>query len=78
MAVQLTIRGVPAAVCDELAERAAFRRQSKQEFRRGELERTAARPSLSQWLGRVRDRKEAAGTRITLSSILRARNADRV
>ena len=77
MAVQLTIRGVPEEVRDELAARAALQRQSMQEFLRGELERIAARPVLSDWLNTVRDRKEAAGTRVSRSSIIRARDADR-
>ena len=77
MSVQLTIRGVPEKVRDELASRAALQRQSMQEFLRGELERIAARPSPEQWLNAVRDRKEAAGTRVTPYSIVRARDADR-
>ncbi len=77
MSVQLTIRGVPERVRDELAARAALQRQSMQEFLRGELERLAARPSPEQWLHAVRDRKGAAGTRVTPQSILRARDADR-
>lgn len=77
MSVQLTIRGVPEKVRDELASRAALQRQSMQEFLRGELERIAARPSPGQWLNAVRDRKEAAGTRVTRDSIVRARDADR-
>ncbi len=77
MSVQLTIRGVPEEVRDELAARAALQRQSMQEFLRSELERIASRPSVPQWLARVRDRKEAAGTRVTPASILRARDADR-
>ena len=77
MVVQLTIRGVPEEVRDELAARAALQRQSMQEFLRGELERIAARPSLSDWLNTVRDRKEAAGTRVSRSTIIRARDADR-
>ena len=77
MSVQLTIRGVPEQVRDELAARAALQRQSMQEFLRGELERIAARPSPGQWLSTVRDRKQAAGTRVTPHSIVRARDADR-
>ena len=77
MSVQLTIRGVPEKVRDELASRAALQRQSMQEFLRGELERIAARPSPEQWLNAVRDRKEAAGTRVTPYGIVRARDADR-
>ena len=77
MAVQITIRGVPEAVRDELAARAASNRQSMQEFLRFELERIASRPSLDTWLQQVRERKEAAQTRVRPSRILRARDADR-
>ena len=77
MTVQITIRGVPEAVRDELAARAASQRQSMQEFPRCELERIASRPSLDAWLQQVRERKEAARTRLRPSSILRARDADR-
>ena len=77
MPVQITIRGVPEHVRDELAVRAASQRQSMQEYLRCELERIAARPSLDAWLQGVRERKEAAGTRVGPSRILRARDADR-
>ncbi len=77
MPVQITIRGVPEEVRDELASRAALQRQSMQEFLRGELERIASKPSINSWLQGVRERKEAAETRVPPSSILRARDADR-
>ena len=77
MPVQITIRGVPEHVRDELAVRAASQRQSMQEFLRRVLERIVSRPSLGAWLEGVRERKEAAGTRVGPSSILRARDADR-
>ena len=77
MPVQITIRGVPEEVRDELAARAALQRKSMQEFLRGELERIASRPSLDAWLGRVRYRKQASGVRVPPSSILQARDADR-
>ena len=77
MAVQITIRGVPEAVRDELAVRAALKRQSMQEFLRGELERIASRPSVEVWLQEVRERKAAMGTRVPTSAILAARDADR-
>ena len=76
MPVQITIRGVPEEVRDELAVRAALQRQSMQEFLRCELERIASRPSIGAWLQGVRRRKEAVGTRIPPSTILRARDAD--
>ena len=62
MPVQITIRGVPEEVRDELASRAALQRQSMQEFLRGELERIASKPSINSWLQGVRE-KEAAETR---------------
>ena len=77
MAVQITIRGVPEEVRDELAVRAALQRQSMQEFLRGELERIASRPSVDAWLQEVRARKEVTGTRVPPSAILRERDADR-
>ena len=77
MPVQITIRGVPEEVRDELAARAALQRQSMQEYLRCELERLASRPSIGSWLEGVRQRKAAAGTRVRPASILRARDADR-
>ena len=77
MPVQITIRGVPEEVRDELAARAALRRQSMQEFLRRELEQLASRPSVDAWLQGVRNRKEAAETRVQPSSILRFRDTDR-
>ena len=78
MAVQITIRNVPEDVRDELAARAALKRQSMQEFLCDELERIASRPSIETWLNDVRVRKEATGTRIPPSEILKARDADRL
>ena len=74
MPVQITIRNVPEEVRDELA---AHKRQSMQEFLRGELERIASRPSIDAWLQGVRDRKGASETRVTSDDILRARDEDR-
>ncbi len=77
MAVQITVRGVPEEVRDELAVRAALERKSMEEFLRGELERIASRPSIDAWLQDLRSRKDVAGTRVPPSVILRAREADR-
>ena len=77
MAVQITIRGVPESVRDELASRAALQRQSMQEFLRGELERIASRPSVDEWVREIRERKAAYGTHVPTSAILVARDADR-
>ena len=43
MPVKITIRGVPEEVRDKIAARAASRRQSMQEFLRGELERLVSK-----------------------------------
>ena len=56
--------GIPEEVRDGLASRAVFQRQSMQEFLRCELERIASRPSVGAWLQGVRNRKEAAETRV--------------
>ena len=77
MSVQITIRGVPEEVRDELALRAALQRQSMQEFLRSELERIASRPSVGTWIQEARARKYVAGTRVSSSDILNARDADR-
>lgn len=77
MPVQITIRGVPEDVRDELASRAALERKSMQEFLRCELERIASRPTLESWLRNLRERKDAAGTSIEASDILSARDSDR-
>ena len=77
MSVQITIRGVPEAVRDELAARAALNRQSMQEFLRTELERIASRPSPSTLLAEIRRRKAAAKTIVPSSVIIEARDADR-
>ncbi len=77
MPIQITIRGVPEDVRDELAMRAALQRQSMQEFLRCELERIASRPSVGAWLHDVRTRKGGTKTRVPPSLILRARDADR-
>ena len=77
MPVQITIRNVPNEVRDELAARAALQRKSMQEFLREELERLAARPTIEQWLDRVRERKRAAPARLSPDEILQHRDADR-
>ena len=77
MTVQITIRGVPESVRDELASRAALQRQSMQEFLRGELERIASRPSVDEWVREIREVKAAYRTNVPTSAILAARDADR-
>ena len=77
MTVQITIRGVPEEVRDELASRAALKRQSMQEYLREELERLAALPSIETVLEEARRRVEASDSKVTTAQILEARDADR-
>ncbi|MCY3644282.1 MAG: hypothetical protein F4Z00_12230 [Acidimicrobiaceae bacterium] len=77
MPVQITIRNVPEEVRDELAARAALKRQSMQEYLLSELERLAGLPSIETVLDEVRRRVEASGTSIPSSVILEARDSDR-
>ena len=77
MPVQITVRNVPEEVRDELAARAALKRQSMQEYLREELERLAALPSIETVLEEVRRRKEASDSKVTTEQILEARDADR-
>jgi plasmid stability protein len=77
MGVQITIRDVPSDVKEELAARAARQGRSMQEYLRGELMRLAARPAMETVLERLRERKAAAGTRLSARAILRQRDADR-
>ena len=77
MVVQITIRGVPEEVRDEIAAQAARQRQSMQEYLRGELERIASKPSIDAWLEEVRERKAVFKSRVTTEDILRARDEGR-
>ncbi len=77
MPAQITIRNVPDDVHKELKERAALRGQSLQEYMRRELERIASKPAADIMLERLRQRKKAEGTNISVESILRAKDADR-
>lgn len=77
MAVKITIRNVPEEVRDELAARAAAKRQSMQQYLREELEHLVSFPSAEMLMREVRQRKEASGTAVTTEEILAARDADR-
>ena len=77
MGQQITIRGVREEVRNELAARAGRRHQSLQQFLHAELERIAAKPSIEEWLERVRQHVEASGSTVSASSILEAKDADR-
>lgn len=75
--VAITVRDIPDGVRDELAARAARSGKSLQEFLRGLLVDTAARPSVNDVIARARARVEATGVRVDASAILEASDADR-
>lgn len=77
MSVAITVRDVPDEVRDELAARAARAGKSLQEYLRGMLIDTAARPPVDDVIARARARVAATGVRVDAESILAARDADR-
>ena len=77
MPTSITIRNVPDDVRDELASRAAHAGRSLQEHLRSELIELARRPSVEQLLDRIRERKAATSTRLSIAEILEHRDADR-
>lgn len=77
MSIAITVRDVPDEVRDELAARAARAGKSLQEYLRGMLVATAARPPVDDVIARARARVEATGVRVDAESILAARDADR-
>ena len=77
MSVAITVRDVPDEVRDELAARAARAGKSLQEYLRGMLIATTARPSVDDVIARARARVEATGVVTDAEAILAARDADR-
>lgn len=77
MGVQITIRNVPEEVRDQLAARAALKRQSMQEYLREALERMASVPSRETVLEDIRRRKAASRSTVTAADIVEALHADR-
>jgi plasmid stability protein len=77
MGVAITVRDVPDDVRDELAARAARAGKSLQEYLRGMLVDTVARPPVEDVIARARARVATTGARAVASSILAARDADR-
>ncbi|HVD81176.1 MAG TPA: hypothetical protein VNB87_11645, partial [Propionibacteriaceae bacterium] len=65
------------AVRDELAARAARAGKSLQEYLRGMLVESAARPAVGDVVARARVRVAATGVRVDAESILAARDAER-
>ncbi len=77
MGLQITIRNVSNEVRNELAARAARSGKSMQEYLKEELERLARRPSLDEWLSKVRKQKELTRREVGSDVILTHRDADR-
>ena len=77
MSVHITIRDVPNDVKEELAARAARAGKSMQEYLKEELGRLAMRPSIDEWLNRVRRRKDLTRRVVPADVIVRHRDADR-
>ncbi len=75
--VAITIRDIPDEVRDELAGRAARAGQSLQEYLRGLLVATAAKPTVHDVIARARTRVNTTGARLDAATILAAKDADR-
>ena len=77
MGIAITVRDVPDKVRDELAARAARSGKSLQEYVRGLLVNSVARPSVDDVITRARGRLAVTGSSADRASILAARDADR-
>ena len=77
MTVQITIRGVPEEVRNELAARAARAGKSMQQYLKEELVRLAERPDMAEWLEELRHHKVASGRELGPDVILSHRDAGR-
>ncbi|MBV9310967.1 MAG: hypothetical protein JOZ73_09045 [Solirubrobacterales bacterium] len=77
MPVAITVRDVPDDVRDELAARAARAGQSLQEYLRGMLVASVAKPAVADVIARARARVRTTGSRVDAAAILDARDVDR-
>ena len=77
MPVAITIRDVPKEVRDELAARAARGGKSLQEYLRGLLIESFARPPVEDVIARARARVATTGVRVDANSNIATRDADR-
>ena len=75
--VAITIRDIPDGVRDELASRAARAGKSLQEYLRGVLVASTARPTSDDLIARARARVEATNVQMPADASLAARDADR-
>jgi len=64
-------------VCEELADRAALTGRSLQEYLRALVVDLAGRPDAEAWVAKVRARKDATGSSISVEQVLAHRDADR-
>ena len=77
MPKSITIRDVPDDTSEELAARAALTGRSLQEYLRTLLVDIAGRPDAEAWVAKVRARKDATGSAISVEQVLALRDADR-
>jgi len=77
MPVAITVRDVPDDVRDELAARAARAGQSLQEYLRGMLVASVAKPAVADVIARARARVTTTGSRVDAAAILDARDVPR-
>jgi plasmid stability protein len=75
--VAITVRDIPDDVRNELAARAARTGQSLQEYVRGLLVTSAAKPTVDDLIARARARVEATGVTVGAASILASKDVDR-
>ena len=77
MGVAITVRDVPTEVRDELAASAARAGKSLQEYLKGFLVDSVAKPTATDVIARARARVSATGVRVDPETILAARDAER-
>ena len=75
--VAITIRAIPDDVRDELAWRAARAGKSLQEYLRGVLVASTARPTSDDLIAQARARVQATNVQMPAEAVLAARDADR-
>jgi hypothetical protein len=77
MTINITIRNVPVGTRNRLAERARNQGQSMQEYLLGELEQLGGKPTVQEWVDRVRRRAIKAGSKVSAEEIVEAIKGDR-
>ena len=77
MSEDITIRDIPEAIRDNLAARATREGKSMQEYLRAELVKLSERPSVTEWVNAIAQRKTKSGSSVSIAQILKARDNDR-